>query len=98
MMLKNATKLACAFLTLACTTALVGCRKAPVPSVKEGRFDFSVTFEVDGVVETISSVYVCEYEESGMGLSGWYINWNSYVEDSAIEALYPDEYHYECIL
>lgn len=39
-------------------STFTACRKAPDPVVKEGRFDFSVTYEVDGAVETASSVYV----------------------------------------
>jgi hypothetical protein len=30
--------------------------------VKEGRFDFSLTYEVDGEVKTYTGVYVCEYD------------------------------------
>ena len=63
---------------------LTGFQKGPDPSVKEGSFDFSVTYEVDGDVATVSSVYVCEFEESGWGLDGWYINWNEYIEDSEL--------------
>ena len=39
-----------------------GCAKLPVPEVKEGRFDFSITYEVDGVENTYSGVYVCKYD------------------------------------
>ncbi|MBO5736257.1 MAG: hypothetical protein J6S04_00475 [Clostridia bacterium] len=70
---------------------LTGFRKAPDPTIKEGEFNFSVTYELDGEQKTISSVYVCEFEESGMLMDGWYITWNAYVEDSEIEALFHDE-------
>ena len=35
---------------------------APSPEVKEGRFDLSVTYEMDGEVKTFSAVYVCEFD------------------------------------
>lgn len=77
---------------------LTGFQKAPDPTVKEGAFDFSVTYEVGGTQETISSVYVCEFQESGMLMDGWYITWNAYIEDSEIEALVNDESYYGGIL
>lgn len=77
---------------------LTGFQKAPDPTIKEGRFDFSVTYEIGEEQKTISSVYVCEFEESGMLMDGWYITWNAYVEDSEIEALFNDESYYGGIL
>ena len=77
---------------------LTGFSKAPDPTVKEGKFNFSVTYEVDGKEETISSVYVCKFQESGMLMDGWYITWNAYIEDSEIEALFNDESYYGGIL
>ena len=79
-------------------SVLTGFQKAPDPTVKEGEFDFSVTYEVDGKQETISSVYVCEFQEAGMLMDGWYITWNAYIEDSEIEALFNDESYYGGIL
>ena len=86
------------FLSLSLLITLAGCGKAPDPTIKEGRFDFSVTYEMGGEVKTLSSVYVCEFEESGMLLDGWYITWNAYVEDSEIEALFHDESYYGGIM
>ena len=60
------------------------CNEAPEPTVKEGRFNFSVTYEVDGEVTTVSSAYVCELEDSGWEIGGWYISWNEYIEDSEL--------------
>lgn len=100
-------------LMLACAPVLSGCEqtaekiligvltgfaKAPDPTVKEGEFNFSVTYEVDGNVTTVSSVYVCEFQEAGMLMDGWYITWNAYIEDSEIEALFNDESYYGGIL
>ena len=104
--MKNKKLLAVLALTLAFTPALTACeetmekvligvltgfQKAPDPTIKEGEFDFSVTYEVDGEATTVSSTYVCKFEESGMLMDGWYITWNAYVEDSEIEALFNDE-------
>ena len=65
---------------------LTGCSKTPVPTVKEGRFNFSVTYEVDGVQETVSSVFVCKYVKVVKTLEGGYREWDSYIEDSALSA------------
>ena len=79
------------FLSLSLLLTLAGCGKAPDPVIKQGRFNFSVTYEMGGEQKTISSVYVCEFEESGVLMDGWYITWNEYVEDSEIQALFNDE-------
>lgn len=78
-------------------TTLTGCDKAPEPRIKEGRFDFSVTYEVDGQVNTISSVFVCKFVMSGRHIDGYYRKWNGYIEDRSIEELFP-EFHYQCII
>ena len=54
---------------------LTGFEKAPDPTIKEENFDFSVTYEVDGQVETLSGVFECSLKESGMNWDGWYISW-----------------------
>ena len=37
-----------------------GCAtKMPLPEVREGRFDFSITYEVNGEEITYTGVYVC---------------------------------------
>ena len=63
---------------------LAGCWKGVEPSVKEGKFHFSVTYEVDGKQETVSGVYVCEFVENVFALDGSYIEWNSYLEDTEL--------------
>ena len=96
---KKILAIAGAALMLACAPVLGGCEqtvekvligvltgfaKAPDPTVKEGRFNFSVTYEVDGEVVTVSGAYVCEFEEAGWLLDGWYVHWNEYIEDSEL--------------
>lgn len=70
--------------------ALNGFQKAPVPTVKEGKFNFSVTYEVGGEEKTISSIYVCKYVESTQWLDGWRVTWESYIEDPEIATLPPE--------
>ncbi len=72
------------FLSLSLLITLAGCGKGLEPTVKEGSFNFSVTYEVDGVQETVSGVFVCEFEEVVNVLDGSYIKWNSYVQDAAL--------------
>ena len=84
-----------AFLFLSVFT-LGGCG-APKPTVKEGKFNFSITYAVDEEEKTIASAFVCEFVEAGRRLDGYYITWESYIEDSEIEALFP-EYDYGCII
>ena len=66
---------------LVCTGCSV---KYPVPEVKEGKFNFSVTYEVDGTQETVSGVFVCEFVEVVFALDGSYIEWNSSIEDAEL--------------
>lgn len=88
--------LVCVICTLVFMASLVGC-KAPEPSVKEGKFNFSVTYEVDGEIKTISSVFVCKFKEAGKELGGYYVSWDSYIEDKEIESLFPKDRH-NCIV
>ena len=63
-------------------TTLVGCGQGFEPSVKEGKFNFSVTYEVDEEQETVSGVFVCEFVDVVFALDAPYIEWNSYIEDT----------------
>lgn len=60
------------------------CYKAPDPMIKEGKFSFSVTYEVDGETATVSGLYICKFEEAGWHLDGWYVYWEEYIEDSEL--------------
>ena len=72
------------FLSVVLLITFAGCGKGLEPNVKEGRFDFSVTYEVDGELETVSGVFVCEFAEVVKALDGAYIEWNSYIEDTEL--------------
>ena len=64
---------------------LTGCVvKMPVPEVKEGRFDFSVTYEVNGEEKSYSGVYVCKYDGVYTTLVGSGRMWDGYIENGDI--------------
>ena len=84
-------------LLLSLLVGLIGCGKVKEPTVKEGKFNFSITYEAGGEEKTISSVFVCKFVEAGKTYDGYYVTWDSYVEDSEIENSYP-EFNYGCIV
>ena len=50
-------------LVLLISLALTSCGlNVPRPEIKEGRFNFSVTYEYNGEAKTVSGVYVCKYD------------------------------------
>ena len=73
-------------LMVAATAVFSGCTtvaKMIVPSEKEGRFDFSVTYEIDGEEKTYSGVYVCKYDGSYVSaFGGGGIDWSGYLEST----------------
>lgn len=90
---------------LLCISALVlllalllsSCAKVPLPKVREGKFNFSVTYEVNGEQKTISGVYICTFIRPSMDLTGIYREWSGYIEgnsdldESDIEVLTTDD-------
>ena len=55
-------RILCTVLLVALVLMLTSCGlQVPRPEVKEGRFNFSVTYEISGVTNTFSAVYVCEF-------------------------------------
>ena len=66
-------------------SSLSGCSKVPVPSVKEGRFNFSVTYEIGGEEQTISGVYVCKLVDTYVSLVGNGRVWSGYIENGSSE-------------
>ena len=73
------------------TVMLVGCGdKLPAPEVKEGEFDVSVNYEVDGELKTLNLVYVCEYEGvkstvEGASYRAWNGHFVGYADGDVIE-------------
>ena len=53
----------------------------PRPEVKEGRFNFSITYELNGEEKTFSAVYVCEFDGTSWSLDGGYgRDWKAHTE------------------
>ena len=54
----------------------------PRPEVKEGRFDFSITYELNGDVKTLKCVYVCEFDGTSWSIEGgdFSRDWRSHTE------------------
>ena len=53
----------------------------PRPDVKEGEFDVSVTYEVNGEIKTLDLVYICEYDGVGWTIEGTsYRAWNGHFD------------------
>ena len=52
----------------------------PQPEIKEGEFNFALTYEVDGETKVIDGVYVCEYKGINRQLDGIGLKWNGYIK------------------
>ena len=53
------------------SSSLTSCgMTVPRPEVKEGEFDVSITYEVNGEVKTLDLVYACEYDRVLWTLEG----------------------------
>ena len=80
--MKKLKKLLMIVLILVFTSLSSGClAKLPVPEIKEGRFDFSVTYEINGEEKTYAGVYVCRYDGAYKKLAGKGIYWKGYIEN-----------------
>ena len=78
----------CALILLtALVFTLVGCGlMVERPKVKEGEFKFSVTYEINGETQTVSGVYVCEYDGIDRALDGVdHREWKGYIKDGTAE-------------
>lgn len=54
--------------------------KGSTPEIKQGEFDFKLTYEVDGEIKTIEGTYVCEFEKVEYYLDGISRQWNGYIK------------------
>ena len=69
-------------LTAIIAMMLMGCGSSlPHPEVKDGKFDVSVTYELNGEIKTLDLVYVCEYDGVKRTME-WtsYRAWNGHFE------------------
>ena len=67
---------------LTITSLFSGClAKLPVPEIKEGRFDFSFDYEINGEVQTYTGVYVCKYDGIYVSCVDKGREWTGYIEN-----------------
>ena len=50
------------------------------PEIKEGEFDFILTYEVDGEIGTIEGTYVCKFEKVEYFIDGVDRQWTGYIK------------------
>ena len=80
--MKKIKLLAVVVLTTMLTMLFSSCAvKIGVPKVKEGRFDFSVTYEVNGEQKTYTDVYVCKYDGVETTFLGSSLEWSGHIEN-----------------
>lgn len=74
-------------LLLIVTIGLTSCElTVPRPKVKKDEFKFSVTYELNGEIQTVSGVYVCEYNGADWAIElGYHRDWKGYIKDGVTE-------------
>ena len=55
--------------------------RVPRPEIKEGEFDFALTYEVDGETKKIEGTYVCKFEGTSRAIDGVGRHWKGYIKD-----------------
>lgn len=79
--MKKLKKLVVVVLITIITSLLTGCMAVvPVPTTREARFDFSLTYEINGEEQTYNGVYVCKFEGIYISFFGNGRDWSSYIE------------------
>ena len=53
----------------------------PKPEIKNGEFDFALTYEVDGEIKNIEGTYVCKFDGTSRNLDGVSRDWTGYIKD-----------------
>ena len=80
----------CVLLVTIFSSLFSGCATImPIPKIKEGRFDFSVTCEINGEEKIFSGVYVCKYDGAYKTLAGEGIKREGCVENSEENGVIP---------
>lgn len=67
-----------AIISFFCMLGYIGTPTTPV--VKEGEFDFALTYEIDGEIKTIEGTYVCKFEKVEYFLDGINRKWTGYIK------------------
>lgn len=63
------------------SSILSGCiARLPVPEIKEGRFNFSFTYEMNGEEITYNGVYICEFDGIYTSCNGAGRDWTGHIE------------------
>lgn len=74
------------FITILSMLGFIG---APItPEIKEGEFDFVLTYEIDGEIETIEGTYVCKFEKIEYFLDGVNRKWSGYIKGHEYSDMY----------
>ena len=55
-------------------------RSVPKPEIKQGEFNFALTYEVDGKKEKIEGTYVCKFKGVYRALDGIGRRWTGYIK------------------
>ena len=55
--------------------------RIPKPEIREGEFDFSLTYEVDGESKKIEGTYVCRYDGVSRNIDGVSRDWTGYIKN-----------------
>ena len=55
--------------------------RVPRPEIKEGEFDFALTYELDGETKKIEGTYVCKFEGTSRAIDGVGRHWEGYIKD-----------------
>lgn len=54
--------------------------KLPKPEIKEGEFDFTLTYEDDGEIKKIEGTYVCKFKGVSRAIDGIGRQWKGYIK------------------
>ena len=88
--MKKLKLIICVVLVVMLTVLFSGClARVSIPEIKEGRFEFSVTYEINGEEKTYSGVYVCKYDGAYKTLAGEGCYWKGYIENSEENGVIP---------
>ena len=60
---------------------VIRCSQVSRPEIKERRFDFSVTYELNGEIKTLTGIYECKFEDIDWSLDrGYTKEWSDRID------------------